>query len=88
VASEHGVDPTARELRLNVESLKQRVEAARKATCCSVPAPPFIELLPPGCGRECGIELETPSGSRLRIVIKGDGVDLAGLIERFWQVAS
>ncbi len=89
VASRHGVGSTARALGLNVESLKQRVESARRAGSPAGPASPFIELLPPGCGRECGVEIETPAGSKLRIVIKGDGaVDVAGLIERFWQVAS
>ena len=88
VASEHGVDPAARQLGLNAESLTKRVEAAKRAVPTPAARGSFIELLPPGCRRECDVELQTPSGSKLRIVIKGDGVDVAGLIERFWQVAS
>ena len=82
LAREHGVFPTAKDLRLEYGKLKQRVEEAVPAAKVraavsrrtrSRPRPPrFVELLAPrpGGSPECRVELEGPRG-RMRVDFKG-----------------
>jgi hypothetical protein len=89
-AGKYGLNPTARELRLDYYALKKRVEQASSAT------PPkegavttFVELAPPvsGNSRECILELEDPGGAKMRVHLKGvEAPDLAALSRSFWGV--
>jgi hypothetical protein len=87
-AREAGVHATARRLRLNYYSLKQRVESAGRPGAPGTPA--FVELVPavlrPACAAECLIELEDPRGATMRISLKGlEAPDLAALSRAFWS---
>ena len=78
-----GVNNVARSLRLNPTHLKRKMEA------CVAPEPAvadFIELLPPVSTTiaECAMEVESPHGSRLRIVMRDVSTScLAGLLREF-----
>lgn len=77
-ARQFGVHRTCRALRLDYVVLKRRVEAegahdpARREARHDHP-PGFVELVPagPNSGTECVVEIEDPSGSRMRIELKG-----------------
>ena len=68
LARQHGIYPVAHPLRLDYMGLKKRVGGIpvprRKAT-----KPAFVELTAPDTTslEECVIELESPSGSKMRI---------------------
>lgn len=87
-ARESGVHATARRLRLNYYSLKERVESAGRPGAAGPPA--FVELVPTGLrpaggAAECLIELEDPRGATMRISLKGpEPPDLAALSRAFW----
>lgn len=75
----HGAELTAANLGLNLERLKQWVqrhgknrEAAEASNAVS-PSVQFIELPPlnPDATPECTLELEEPSGRKLRISLRG-----------------
>lgn len=84
LCAQHGVGCVARTLRLNYTHLKRRTEpgpgpAERTAT--------FIELLPAsfngGVG-ECAMEVESPQGVRMRVVLKNVSSGyLAGVLREF-----
>jgi len=83
-ARRFGLYPTSRALRLDYMVLKRRVEAdtAGLGPSARETAPSFVELLPVGKGPrpECVVELEDPSGARLRIELNGiTPSDLAAL---------
>ena len=101
LACTHGINRTARALRLDYYSLKERVEQQSAAA----PAPPkriaattFLELAPvsnrgfatsPVNGCECTLELENSGGAKMRVHLKGAEVpDLAALSRSFWNPAS
>jgi len=84
-ARQCGLNRTAKALRLDYYTLKQRIEVSSGNQGSS---PTFIELSPAATGStpECVIECENRSGSRMRIHIKGmNAPDLAGLSESFWK---
>lgn len=90
LAREHGASKIARMLRLDYYALRRRVTAAGESGRSSRATPPaFVELLPagitPGC--ECLVELEAPSGARMRIQLRGaaSAPDLAALSQSFWH---
>jgi len=90
LACQHGAGKIARMLHLDYYALRRRVTAAGESGRSSRATPPaFVELLPagitPGC--ECLVELEAPSGARMRIHLRGtaSAPDLAALSERFWR---
>ena len=66
-----GVHFTARRLRLNYYSLKQRVEGMGAARA---PVPTFVEMvtsrLPSAGGSDCVIDLADARGATMRIVLK------------------
>jgi hypothetical protein len=71
-------------LRLDYVVLKRRVgsDTADPASPRKAAAPSFVELLPVGKGPrpECVVELEDPSGARMRIELNGIALsDLAAL---------
>ncbi len=85
-----GVHATARRLRLDYDSLKQRVEAAGGAGVpVASPPPAFVEVVPTGVGSaglsECVIDLADARGT-MRIVLKSAALpDLAALSQSFWR---
>lgn len=84
-ARAHGINRTARALRLDYYSLKKR--AALAASEPGKPPPEFLEILPgvmPAGRPECLIEVEEPSGAKLRIRLEGgDRPDVAALVGVF-----
>ena len=85
-----GVHFTARRLRLNYYSLKQRVEgegAARALGTQAVPA--FVEVVtsdrPLAGSSDCVIDLADGRGATMRIAVKSAALpDLAALSHVFW----
>jgi len=87
-AREAGVHATARRLRLNYYSLKQRVEATGGAGASAAPA--FVEVvaagLQPAGATECVIDLADARGATMRISLKSPALpDLAALSQVFWR---
>jgi hypothetical protein len=81
---EHGINQTARTLRLDYYSLKKKLDTAPDPGLDSPKAAPdFIELLPPEISPprpECTIELEDGTGAKMRIHLKGSELpDLASI---------
>lgn len=91
LAGEYGVWQTARALRLNYDSLRQRVAATGRRERARVqPVPAFVEWVPGGLGegRECLVELENAQGTKLRIQLKGGAIaELAALSCGLWHGA-
>lgn len=93
LARQHGVQLTARTLRLDYTRLKARVkpQARRKSPVRSASAPrqaapAFVELLAsrPGSSQPCRVELEGPRG-RMRIEFKGIATaELVALSRGLW----
>lgn len=73
-AGQFGLQRTSQALRLDYVALKRHVEAdtARCSSRKEVPSR-FVELMTAGSasGTECVLELEDPSGTRIRIELKG-----------------
>lgn len=90
LARTYGLAKTARALRLNYYSLRERIEACdRQASRKMSARPAFVELFPQPtvAVSECTMEFEDPSGVRMRIHLKGSGVpDLKGLSDSFWRM--
>jgi len=90
LAGEYGIHRTAKVLRVDYYSLKERVEGAsvgdRTARAAGTT---FVELPSaawPGSG-ECTLELEDAGGAKLRVHLKGfEAPDLAALSRSFWQI--
>jgi hypothetical protein len=89
LAGEYGLAKTARALRLDYYSLKERLGASGQPISPEAKTQPaFVELVPqaPAAISECTVELEDPSGARMRVHIKGTAVpDLTGLSDAFWR---
>jgi hypothetical protein len=90
LACRYGLAKTARALRLDYYSLKERMEAGKRQGSRKMSAQPaFVELIPPPAPAvpECTMELENSSGARMRIHLKGAGMpDLTDLSESFWRM--
>jgi hypothetical protein len=90
LARRHGLAKMARALRLDYYSLKERIETVdRRCSHERNVRPAFVELVPPPVAvvSECTMELEDPSGARMRIHLKGAHMpDLADISESFWRV--
>ena len=84
LACAYGIHRTAKALRLDYYSLKKRVAAAAGS---GERGPQFVEILPGGMAAtrpECLIEVEDPSGAKMRIRLQGgDFPDVAALIGVF-----
>jgi len=90
LARQHGAGKIARILRLDYYGLRRRVTAGGERSQSSRQArPAFVELLStvPTPGYECLVELEAPSGARMRIQLRGAAStpDLAALSQSFWD---
>jgi hypothetical protein len=101
LAREHGINRTAKALRLEYGKLKERAGAAgpakkvvRKVPSAiprharpPVPAATFMELITPrpGNSQECRVELEGPRG-RMRVEFKGLATaELVALSRALWD---
>ena len=88
-----GLHRTARALRLDYYSLKERAEQGSIAATDSDESfarPAFLELSPaPTAGPcECTMELEDTAGAKMQVHLKGIGMpDLAALSRSFWNPA-
>jgi len=89
LACAHGINRTARALRLAYYSLKKRVTAAAAG---DERAPEFVEILPGGLPAhrpQCLIELEDAGGAKMRIHLQGgDLPDVAALARVFRECRS
>lgn len=86
IAGQHGLNKTAKALRLDYYDLKKRLDVVAVS---HGPAPSFIELSPatPSLVPECLMELEARNGTKMRIHLKGMAVpDLNTLSSTFWRV--
>jgi hypothetical protein len=89
LARQHGVSRIARLLRLDYYVLKERLDtldrdkkgrAETKASFVEVPS------FTPAADSECVVELEHPSGRRIRIQVKGGSMpDVGVLSQMFWS---
>jgi hypothetical protein len=93
MARAYGINRTARALRIDYYSLKERVES--EVSSCGVSkkntSSTFVELAAPAIANtcECLLELEDVAGAKMRIHLKGVEVpDLAALSRSFWGVES
>jgi hypothetical protein len=90
LACAYGLSKTARTLRLNYYSLKERIEAGSQQGFRGGDATPaFMELIPQPAAAisECIMEMEDPSGARMRIHLKGSRVpDIKDLSDSFWRM--
>jgi hypothetical protein len=81
LAGRFGISQTSRALNLGYYALKKRVALhARRGP----PRATFVELPATAVGGACVIELQKPSGSRMRIELKGTP-DLIALGRSFWE---
>ena len=84
LAREHGVNRTARALRLDYYTLKRRLDGAAASEKA---AADFIEVFPVEMvprGSEWTMELESGTGAQMRMRVKGSDVpDLAALVYAF-----
>ena len=84
LACAHGINRTARALRLDYYALKKRAAAAARS---GERAAEFVEILPGGLSAprpECMIELEDAGGVKMRIYLAGgDLPDVAALARGF-----
>ncbi len=84
LARSHGINRTARALRLDYYSLKKHVTAAARS---AERLPEFVEFPPGGLAAsrpECLIEIEDPSGAKLRIHLHGGNLpEIAALARVF-----
>ena len=97
-AGKYGLNATARALRLDYYSLKNRVEAdgsrdgsdrreVAKSAAGTIRRGRFVELasVAPACSPECILELEHPGGAKMRVHLTGmPSPDLAVLSRSFW----
>jgi hypothetical protein len=89
LGAEHGLSQTCRALGVHYYDLRKRVEASGPRGESARPA--FLELLasPAMASSEHVIELESPSGAKLRIQVKGGStLDLTGLSRLFLEQAT
>ncbi len=93
MARAYGINRTARALRVDYYSLKERVESESSSSGVSKrnTSSTFVELAAPAIAStcECLLELEDVAGAKMRIHLKGvEAPDLAALSRGFWGVES
>ena len=84
MAAEHGLNRTARVLKLDYYSLKKRLDGASGPAESST----FVELPSSSLSiaSECVIEWEDATGSRMRVHLKGQDLpDVLALSRGFWN---
>ena len=88
VARRHGLYPTARTLHLDYTALKTHLQSADERGL-TLASPTFVELAPLPVATtlyDCVIEIEAPSGGRMRVQVKGVP-DLVALSRTVWSEA-
>ena len=91
VAGTYGLHRTARALRLDYYSLKERVEqqaTASPASTVDAAGVPFLELASPAsmASCDCTVEWEDAAGAKMRMHLKAaTPPDLAALSRSFWN---
>jgi hypothetical protein len=87
VAREYGHSLTARVLRLDYYSLKNRLTAPPTINTGKTRPNSFVEFIPSTTpSSECIIEMEDDDGGKMRITLKGGDIpDLALLSSSFWR---
>jgi hypothetical protein len=89
MAKTYGVNRTARTLRLDYYSLKERVDRRAGATPDIKPVPmPFVELanLPTAGSCLCRLKLESADGVKMRVQLRSVTMpDLAAISRSFWN---
>lgn len=88
LARRHGLNPTARALRLDYTALKRRVSGSLSRSGKSAQAA-FVELVGPGTAKleECIIEFESLSGTKMRIQWKASVPPDWSTLLRAWRDA-
>lgn len=90
VARCEGLYRTARALRLNYQTLKDRLEGSARGAGVRREDPAFVEVMSPmaASGAECVVEVADGSGATMRVHFKGVAgpVELAALARWFWRV--
>ena len=84
MAAEHGLNRTARVLKLDYYSLKKRLDDASGSAESST----FVELPSSSLAiaSECVIDLEDATGARMRVHLKGPNLpDVLALSRSFWK---
>jgi hypothetical protein len=88
LAKRHGVNPTARALRLDYTGLRKRVknqDRPKRKRSTAVP-PTFMEFVAPGAKAvtNCTVEVESAEGGKLRLELKAVATsEVANLIRAF-----
>lgn len=94
MAGTYGIHPTARALRLDYYSLKERLEqhaAAEAESAEGGTAGAFLELPGPSSVGPCActVEWEDGAGAKMRLLLQGvASPDLAALSRSFWDRTS
>ena len=93
MARAYGINRTARALRVDYYSLKERVESEASSSGVSKKntSSTFVELAVPAIAStcECLLELEDEAGAKMRIRLKGiEAPDLAALARSFRDAES
>jgi hypothetical protein len=89
LAKRHGVNPTARALRLDYTGLRKRVESqgrSKRRRATTDKPPTFMEFVAPGAKAvtNCTVEVESAQGGKLRLELKAVATtELADLIRAF-----
>lgn len=89
-ATTQGVERTAEHLQLDAERLEQWVEQLGLIGGAAPAEAEFLELppLPVGSWAECHLEVEEPSGRKLRLCFKGQAVaQAAAVIPAIWRAS-
>lgn len=87
-AAAHGVGVTVRRLGLNASRLKEWMQVVEHESASSGSETAFIELPPLAMGSsgECVLELEEPSGRKLRVTLRGPAIGQALQLGRaLWE---
>ena len=88
LAGKHGLSRIARAFGLDYYSLKKRLERAPSRSRQERPAS-FVEIALPGAAKspECIVELEHPSGMKIRVELKGapEVAELEAVASALWR---
>lgn len=89
MVQQHGLQQTAKELRIDYGQLKKRLEHGAGTQGISKPETGFMELLVPAAFgavpmAACIVEMENARGAKMRVELKGTDA-LADLASAFWS---
>jgi len=86
LVKEYPPGQVSKALRLDHSKFKDRVLASQKFETSNIISPSFVELdfANPHAAAECIVETEDKDGSKMKICIKGQLIDVMGLAQAFW----